>query len=588
MRLAQVACDHCGGEHEASHAYCPATGKLIPSRLFPPGTLLEGKYRIGRALGLGGMGAVFEATHTLLDRRVAIKVILPGGTPGATGDQLAARLVREARAASSTGHRNVTQVLDLGQADGRLYMVMELLEGRTLKELLADGPLPVPRAAGLMLQALSGLEAVHKKGIIHRDLKPDNLMLVQDDDGVEVVKLLDFGISKVAEAQGGLTSAGLVMGTPQFMSPEQASAAQLDHRTDLYSAGAILYFMVTGQLPFPDDLTLPELIACTVEGRFDPPSRRKPDLAPEVDAIVLRAMARRPEDRFQDARDFSQALGPFAGDSAAGEEGLDWSPAALDTTGPPPAAAFSFAADLDESSLILLDGETEPAPAPPAAPPAATVAAGPSAALQEEPAPAAPERRESGADDRFLPPEEQQQALELDDGLEAPARPAPRRTTPRPSAPAAPSAEPAPALQSVSTGEIRRAGTARHRPPSRVGLWVALALVAVGGGAYYLLAGRTPPPPPAPAAAQMVTITFLVTPREAELLVDGVAQRETTLTLKRGPQLYEITVRAKDYFSERVSFRADEDQTLRVTLKPRRVEGAPSRRTLRRKGAASR
>ena len=344
-------CEHCGKQHQSTNRFCPKTGKLIASRIFAEGELLEGKYRVNRTLGVGGMGAVFEATHTLLDKKVAIKVLLPGRVD--EEGKMTARFVREARAASATGHINIASVTDMGWTDeGSLFVVMEYLNGETFVDLVDEGETLIPAyAVSLVMQALSGLEAVHRKGIIHRDLKPENLMLVVDDEGEEVVKILDFGISKIttSEENLNLTATGMVMGTPQYMSPEQArSSPDIDHRTDIYSVGAILYMLITGRPPIQEE-TISAQIVATVEGRIDAPATHNPGISLELSRIVMRALSRKAADRFSDARAFSKALKPHR---ELYQADTQESPSPLAGNY---AAAAELLKGLDKSSLVALD-----------------------------------------------------------------------------------------------------------------------------------------------------------------------------------------------------------------------------------------
>ncbi len=344
-------CEHCGKQHQNTNRYCPKTGKLIASRIFAEGELLEGKYRVNRTLGVGGMGAVFEATHTLLDKKVAVKVLLPGRMD--EEGKMTARFVREARAASSTGHVNIASVTDMGWTDeGSLFVVMEYLGGETFVDLVDEGETLIPAyAVSLVMQALSGLEAVHRKGIIHRDLKPENLMLIVDDEGEEVVKILDFGISKITTSDEALnlTATGMVMGTPQYMSPEQArNSPDIDHRTDLYSMSAILYMLISGRPPIQEE-TISSQIVATVEGRIDPPSVHNPDIPLELDRIVMKALSRKPMDRFRDAKAFNKALKPHR---ELYQADTQESPSPLASNYD---AAAELLKGLDKSSLVALD-----------------------------------------------------------------------------------------------------------------------------------------------------------------------------------------------------------------------------------------
>ncbi|MCA9709025.1 MAG: serine/threonine protein kinase, partial [Myxococcales bacterium] len=216
------------------------------------GAVLDGKYRVDALLGEGGMGAVYRVHHVGLRRDLALKVLRPEIT---SHPDVAARFDREAWSAARLEHPNCLRVTDFGTTDGGLkYMVMELLRGRELSALL-DGPLAPDRAVALTLQIVRGLEHAHGQGIVHRDIKPDNVFITVDHEGRELAKLVDFGIAKVLEGDGGgaspkLTRAGMVFGTPRYMSPEQAAGGEIDHRTDLYSVGIMLYQMLAGTVPF--------------------------------------------------------------------------------------------------------------------------------------------------------------------------------------------------------------------------------------------------------------------------------------------------------------------------------------------------
>ena len=321
--MSALTCEHCGQRHEDGVNFCPVTGKIThPERYFPPGTLIDGKYRLAGVLGSGGMGAVFDATHTMLDKRVAVKLMLP---EMARDRELMSRMVREARTASASGHRNVIAVTDMGwTAEGALFLVMEYLEGRTLRQLIREaGPQPVERSANLVFQILSALAAVHARGIIHRDLKPDNIMVIAEaDDGQgagELVKVLDFGISKILRSDQdlNLTRTGSVLGSPRYMAPEQARGRPVDERTDIYAVGGILYHLLTGR-PALRAPNFAAMIAVILKGDVDPPSTYAPGIPTSLDAVVLKAMARDPEIRFPDARAFRQALRPFMGKVGVG------------------------------------------------------------------------------------------------------------------------------------------------------------------------------------------------------------------------------------------------------------------------------
>jgi hypothetical protein len=276
------------------------------------GQIIEGKYRIVRLLGEGGMGAVYEGENVRIHRKVAIKVLHAGV---ANNPDVVQRFEREAQAAGRIGSEHIVEVLDLGSlTDGDRFMVMEYLDGVSLGQRIEGrGKLTPVELAPIALQLLEGLGAAHGAGIIHRDLKPDNVFLVPSKKGqTDYVKILDFGISKfsplASDSGMSMTRTGAVMGTPFYMSPEQAKGAKdMDHRSDLYSAGVILYQAVTGQLPFNAE-TFNELIFKIVLDVVPPPEQLVPDLDPNFASIIRKAMAREPAQRFQTAQEFMQAV----------------------------------------------------------------------------------------------------------------------------------------------------------------------------------------------------------------------------------------------------------------------------------------
>ncbi|MDQ2642484.1 MAG: protein kinase [Myxococcota bacterium] len=275
--------------------------------------VIDGKYRIVRLIGEGGMGAVYEGLHTLIHRRVAIKVLHAGVVERA---EAAMRFEREAQAAGRIGSPHIVEVLDLGSLpSGARYMVMEFLEGESLGSRIERGVLSPIDLYPIAAQLLDGLIAAHGTGIVHRDLKPDNVFLQQRPSG-DFVKLLDFGISKfgVLNDDSGLsmTRTGAVMGTPFYMAPEQARGSkQVDHRADLYAVGVILYECLTGQVPFRASSFNELMFKIALE---DPRPLRS--LAPHVDeplaAIVTKAMSREPAQRFSTAVELRQALTSWA------------------------------------------------------------------------------------------------------------------------------------------------------------------------------------------------------------------------------------------------------------------------------------
>ena len=282
---------------------------LEKTDVLPPATVIGGKYRLGRLIGEGGMGAVYEAEHTGLAVRVAVKLLNESFTSDA---KAVSRFRREARAAAAIRHPNIVEVTDTGtDEDGIPFIVMEMLEGESLSGLLRRERVLSPVTAVILTsQILAGLSAAHAKGVVHRDLKPGNILLARQADGGYVVKILDFGISKffADNVPQDVTAAGAVIGTPRFMAPEQAVGhPDLDARVDLYSVGVLLYRMVTGRLPF--NARTPEgIIQALLEGKATPPREIQPDLLPALETVVLKGMAANRELRFQDARQFIQAL----------------------------------------------------------------------------------------------------------------------------------------------------------------------------------------------------------------------------------------------------------------------------------------
>ena len=278
------------------------------------GRTLDKRYRVLELLGKGGMGAVYRGEHQLIGRKLAIKV-LHGKFVG--DEEMVTRFYREARAAAAIGHKNIIEVLDVGATEeGDPYIVMEYLEGESLGAMLKRvGPLDLPAACGILEPVLLALAAAHKAEIVHRDIKPDNIFLAarsgEDEESEETeVKLIDFGISKVARdiQETQLTLTGHVLGTPAYMSPEQAQGASVvDHRVDIYSMGVILYQMLTGKLPFESD-NYNALLAKILTGDPTPPEEAYPGFPSAAKDVIYRAMSSDPDDRYQDAREMLDAL----------------------------------------------------------------------------------------------------------------------------------------------------------------------------------------------------------------------------------------------------------------------------------------
>lgn len=274
------------------------------------GDVIDDKYRIIRVIGEGGMGMVYEGENTRIHRRVAIKLLRAGFSSSSDAVQ---RFEREAQAAGRIGSQHIVEVLDLGELDnGDRYMVMEFLEGEPLSTRIQNmGKLMPETTTALAVQLLEGLKAAHNAGIVHRDLKPDNIFLLSDKRGrVDFVKIVDFGISKFSTLGGefSMTRTGAVMGTPYYLSPEQAKGERhVDHRSDLYAVGVIMWEACAGRVPF-DAETFNELLFKIVLEPTPPLVRVVAGIEPEFSAIVQKAMARDPQDRFQSAHDMQQAL----------------------------------------------------------------------------------------------------------------------------------------------------------------------------------------------------------------------------------------------------------------------------------------
>jgi eukaryotic-like serine/threonine-protein kinase len=277
------------------------------------GLVLAGRYELTRQIGVGGMGAVYEATHRLIGKRVAVKVLLE---KYAAKDQVVARLEQEARLASSIGHENIVDITDFGAtAEGRRFVVMEYLEGESLGALLRrEGPQPAERIVNICLQVASALGAAHKCGVIHRDVKPENVFLTRRAER-DFVKVVDFGISKAMREPGGeesprLTQTGMVLGTPLYMSPEQARGDdELDPRVDVYALGVIMYELATGDVPFRGANYL-NIISQVLSATPTPPREARPDLAisAELESIIMTAIAKDRDQRYQSMADVAADL----------------------------------------------------------------------------------------------------------------------------------------------------------------------------------------------------------------------------------------------------------------------------------------
>ena len=308
------SCPQCGFDCDAAHKFCPSCGfpiSQIAKDTEDPliGRRLPGGYVILELVGIGGMGRVYRAEQTNLGRTVAIKII----HPHLVGEEnAAARFITEARAASRLNHPNSVSIIDFGKTnDDQLYLVMEFLRGRDLARVAYDeGPLPFRRIIEILRQVLAALGEAHHNEIIHRDLKPENVILEPMRAGGDFVKVVDFGLAKMRiESAPSITSPGIVCGTPEYMSPEQGRGDPLDSRSDIYAVGVILFQLLVGRLPFeaesPTQVVLMHISKPPPDPRNLVPSRLIPE---SLVAVLMRALAKEPDDRFPDTDTFAAAL----------------------------------------------------------------------------------------------------------------------------------------------------------------------------------------------------------------------------------------------------------------------------------------
>ncbi len=304
-------CPVCDTTYPNHHTNCETDGAtLIASRELEPGTLIRNKYRIVRVLGRGGMGTVYLADHILLGRKRALKFI---SSELSDDPRLLRRFRMEAQAAIELRHANVAEVVDLDQAeDGSPYIAMEFVEGRDLRHVIDDGPMTVERAFKIAHGVAQGLGAAHAKGIVHRDVKPENILIAVGPGGTETPKLLDFGIAAIKENSSGISRTRGLMLTPEYAAPEQwmgLPSDQLDGRVDLYALGGVLYEMLTGHPCFHSDGTQGWMYQ-HLQGERQPPSLLRAELKqwPGLDGLVLRLLAREPDQRPRDVAEFLREL----------------------------------------------------------------------------------------------------------------------------------------------------------------------------------------------------------------------------------------------------------------------------------------
>lgn len=325
---ALAPCPHCGHDHPETQLKCPDTDIVLPLE----GRLLDGKFRLVRRLGSGGMASVWLALNIRVDKQVALKLIRPEVL---RSEDMVARFRSEAKAAGRIEHPNICEILDYGVGPVGPYIVLEYLRGRNLAEIIKqDGPLPYSTAVMIVRRTLAALDAVHRQGIIHRDLKPENVFLHKPEGGQPIVKLMDFGVAKVTDGSAEVqTEHGALLGTPEYMAPEQfKGAANADHRTDIWGLGAILYRALTGKNAFGGPTVAATLMMVSAD---DPAPIR--ELTPEVpeglERVVMRCLAKAPEARYQSVTELDEALAPFDEEES---QAVQWPEAALLASGAHP------------------------------------------------------------------------------------------------------------------------------------------------------------------------------------------------------------------------------------------------------------
>ena len=318
-------CPACRTDYGGGEVFCPVdatrlvtTSQMSASPLDPDdpliGVILAGKYVVERRVGEGGMGLVYEGLHRDIDKKVAIKVLRDDLS---RRPEVVARFRQEAKSASRIGHENIVDISDFGETTrGSSYFVMEFLEGEDLANVLGrDVTVEANRACMIVLQCCRALSATHAKGIVHRDIKPENIFLTKRDSVDDFVKIVDFGIAKMSdiETEGApgrkLTKTGMIFGTPEYMSPEQAAGKELDHRVDVYALGIILYECVAGRVPFEGD-TFMGVLTQHLFAEL-PPIREinpKASISKELELVIRKALAKDPDDRYQDTEQLAEAI----------------------------------------------------------------------------------------------------------------------------------------------------------------------------------------------------------------------------------------------------------------------------------------
>jgi serine/threonine protein kinase len=358
IRREMKLCGACGHRFSGEAMFCPFDGVKLETVAYDPlgdpllGSTIDGRYEVMELLGEGGMGRVYEVRHVALDRRFAMKVLR---RDLARDEELASRFIQEAKATASVRHPNVVEITDFGRMpDGVPYFVMELLVGETLGHVIkGGGPIPSKRAVRILKQVTGALGAAHLAGIVHRDLKPDNVFLVGGFSGGSTnddVRVVDFGAAKIV-GSSRVTRAGIVFGTPHYMSPEQASGQPVDHRADVYALGIIMYEMFTGRVPFEADTYMGVL---TQHMFVQPPRPSQVSAAARelgaLEEITMICLAKKPEERFASMADLSAALDEVV---MVRSDGRVQIAAAFESRAskPPPSLRYRMADELEPPTL---------------------------------------------------------------------------------------------------------------------------------------------------------------------------------------------------------------------------------------------
>jgi predicted Ser/Thr protein kinase len=534
-------CPTCQTRFTEPVPFCPNDGAPTMDEQQEPavdpliGRVIDGRYRVEKILGEGGMGVVYAITHAVLGKRMALKV-LRGDM--ARDSDVVQRFVQEAQSATQIGHQNIIDISDFGRLpDGSVYFVMEFLDGSSLTKLIArGGSIPTVTAIHVIKQIASALEAAHQRGIVHRDLKPDNIYLVKQGQDESFVKVLDFGIAKVGGASSKLTKTGMIFGTPHYMSPEQAAGQTVDRRTDVYALGVIMYEMFTGRVPFDGDT----FMGILSKHMFEPPKPPSQLIAGAgtnplgaIEDVILHALEKKPEQRYAS---MAELIGDLEKVQAGGVLQIGRGGVV------PP----SDLADMLEppSRTELRIGQSIPTPQPIEAPKRSggpkwvgaaaalallgIVAGGAAFAL-------------SGSLPLGAPPAETGPATPV---VAVPPMPPPAPVT-------------VPVVPPVSVPGSPVAGP---------------ALGAAGSPMDPTIAVPAPLPIPAPTPAEPVAVEVSSEPAGAEVLLDGAVLGTTPVRIPR-PTSGErtVVVRMRGYEEARVMVSALSDETLRVAL--RRASG---------------